>query len=591
MVTKAKPKSKEKRMDEAYDLLQSDPDEFIRRAGYESPVVFAEANLKNEKGDDIDFENHEFQRQYMNDFAPNLCVKKASQTGITTTSMAKVLYLAHIPSEDYWARLFRKKTNGITMIYTFPTARDVEDFSATRFKTMVNSSPRLVDMLGGHKGVDAVGRKRIGNSTIFFRGSTKATQSISIPADLIVNDEFDFSAPNIVEILQSRLTKSQFKWWWKFSTPTLPHYGIDAEYEQSNQFRWIVKCTRCRRRQEVKWPKNIGRKKIRGKRYVFWACRSCGKELDRTYGRWEPKFPSREYHGYFVPPGICPWIQPLDVLASRKIYRTDKNFKNFALGEAYTDGENLLTREIMLRRIRLGDPWNPTMHPWTFMGVDQGDVLHYTISRMDHGKRVTFKVGTTKTFNDIGGLMQEYNVAKCVMDALPNKKSAQKFADDFPGRVFLSIYKEFDETEEVKESKNLEHGILIDRTNSLDDSARSWREGESEFVLDQYSYMRIPPEIDDPRSHVSFVQQMGNMVRDEVENKKTGKTRAVWVKTGPDHFRHADTYNYQAWKQEMASDISGLFTYANPLMNASLIELAANHLVIPGRRGDWYSQF
>ena len=45
-------------------------------------------------------------------------------------------------------------------------------------------------------------------------------------------------------------------------------------------------------------------------------------------------------------------------------------------------------------------------------------------------------------FKRLYSLMNEYDVDLCVLDALPNANEAKDFARAFPGRVFLSYYKD-----------------------------------------------------------------------------------------------------------------------------------------------------
>ena len=559
--------------EETYENLHLDEDEFLRRAAIRDPVVFAEKNLRNESGGAIEFrEEHGFQIQYLRDFSPKLCVVKSSQVGITVASITKCLFLAHINDSRVWKELFGRETDskGISIIYTMPTANDVNDFSAARFKTMINSSEELVELIGGKKGIDAVERKKFGDSFIYFRGTQKERQAISIPADLIVNDEIDFSDPSIIEVLNSRLSFSKLKWWWKFSTPTIPNYGVDAEFRQSNQYHFFIRCQHCGRRQQVRFPRNIKVKKIRGNRIKFWGCVKCGKELDRTKGVWEAKYPNREYHGYRIPPTICPWIQPQDLLDQKKSYRTEKRFRNYGLGEAFSTGQDVISRELLLNRVETGRIFNPVLDRDVYMGVDQGDTQHYVIARREGNRREVLKVGTVTAFEEIAQLMKNWNVNKCVMDALPNKVPATKMANDHYGSLLLAFYKEFDEQEDVKESKSNKWGILLDRTNTLDMTAESWRNGESVIVMDHPGMINA---LDDPSTNDLFIQQMGNMTRDEQENLRTGKKRAVWVSTGPDHYRHADSYCHMAFLQGQGGNIDDLMIKENNVVSSGLGEI------------------
>jgi len=565
-------------MDAQYDLMTSDPDSYIKKVARGDPVTFAEQNLRNEKSEPMRFDGaHTFQVQYMRDFAPEIYVIKSSQQGITTTTVDKTLYLMHLDSPRDFERFGAHGMHGLTIIYTFPTATDVREFSKTRFKKMLASSHYLRTEMKNKDDADAVEVRQLGHSTIFFRGSFTERQAISVPADLIVNDELDFSDQVVVDALNSRLTASQLQWRWKFSTPTIPNYGIDALYKQSNQYRWLVECPRCGRDQQIKFPQNVRRKKVRGVRITYFGCTYCGRELPREDGRWVSRYPLRRAHGYFMPPTIAPWIQPLTIVKMRSNYRNDKQFFNYGMGEAYSTGVDLLTRDLLLKRIIFGEPYNPEMDRMTYMGVDQGDVLHYEVSRGVGGRRELIETGTRTTFEDIGVLMNKYNIKMCVMDMMPNKKPAEKFAKDFFGRVKLATYKqEFDDDGDVRDSKTVTHGINVDRTNALDSSTASWIEGESWYHLDKYEFSRIPQTVDDPKDKNSWTSQMGNMTRDEIENKKTGKSRAEWVKTGPEHFRHADSYNYIAWKihQSVRSEFgTDNFKRENSVLTSSPAEL------------------
>jgi len=574
---------------EDHDALYGSTDDFLKAMGQESTVIFAETNLRNESGRPLDYEQHFFQKQYLEDFSPELCVIKSSQVGITTSSNVKALYLAHLDDPKIWEKKFGvKNRSGISIIYTMPTERAVNDFSATRFRTMIGSSPMLIEMMGlkGRK-IDAVTRRAIGNSLILFRGSTKDSQAISDPADLIINDEYDFSDQTIIETLNSRITHSDLQWWWKFSTPTIPNWGIDAEYQKSNQYRFNVKCQHCGKWQEVKWPRNSMKKTIRGKRILYWGCWKCSKELDRTQGEWVARYPNREYHGYYIPPMITPWVQPKNILALRKRYKSEKKFKNFALGEAFSTGADVLSREMMLKRVEFGRGFNPMIDQNMYMGVDQGDTFHFVIARGDNNRREVLHVGTRTSFDDIVKLMYDWNIKFCVLDALPNKLPAMQMAKDFYGRVFLAFYTEFDSEDDVQQNKKFRYALNLDRTNTLDMSAQAWREGEAAIVLSSVQYSGIPPFIDDPANSDAFIQQLGNMTRDEKENEKTGKSRAVWIKTGPDHYRHADSYCHIAWLQSRGGDIDLLMTRQNQVLTSSV----GDYFEIGGVRSDLRSLY
>ena len=174
---------------------------------HRSPIIWVVRNVYTEKGEQMDFHDRPYLVDIYKDFTRNIVVKKGSQIGLTQLSIAKSLYLAD--------------TRPMTIIYTFPTATDVSVFSRTRFKTIMSNSQYLTNRI---RDSDSAGVKTLGESTILFKGAHKETQGISIPSDLNIHDELDFSDQAVIDVFASRLPASKYKWTWFFSTPTLPKF-------------------------------------------------------------------------------------------------------------------------------------------------------------------------------------------------------------------------------------------------------------------------------------------------------------------------------------------------------------------------------
>lgn len=175
------------------------------------------------------------------------------------------------------------------------------------------------------------------------------------------------------------------------------------------------------------------------------------------------------------------------------------------------------------------------------MGVDQGDVLNYSISAYRDGRRTVVKRGTTTTFQEVANLMRQYGVWVTVVDGNPNKKSAEALAAAFPGRVFLAFY--YDDRRgdgEQEKPGQTPWTVIMERTTSLDAAADSWRAGDS-----------ISTKPADGAVWEEWLTQMTNMQRD-TEEDKNGFPRAVWRKIGPDHYRHADNYDQEALRLLLA---------------------------------------
>ena len=70
----------------------------------------------------------------------------------------------------------------------------------------------------------------------------KARQSA--PA-IIVFDELDETAPAAKNLARERLAHSDYKRIIELSNPSLPDYGVDESYQESDQRHWTVKCEAC----------------------------------------------------------------------------------------------------------------------------------------------------------------------------------------------------------------------------------------------------------------------------------------------------------------------------------------------------------
>jgi hypothetical protein len=507
-------------------------DSDIKEISEFDPVVWAMYHrLKNEKGEILNFKEHPYQVDILEDVHPDIVIIKGSQVGMTTMQVVKLLFMMD--------------NNRLTVIYTFPTQDQVNKFAGARFGPMINRTKYLKERIGGLNNNSV---KNIGDSYVYFSGTFTESQAISVPADIVIHDELDFSKPDIREVYSSRLSHSKWKYTWLFSTPTVPDYGIDAAYKKSDQRRWLIKCEHCGKWQECTFFKNIVTiKRETGLKHRFWGCYKCKKPLNRANGKWVQKLQKKSAHGYFIPPSICPWITPKDLI---KLKRNGTNnisvFYQFHLGQAYAGGDNVLNRAILLNAMSKS-PF-PDVGENYFMGVDQGNTLHYEISRhTEDNKREVVFYGTTTDFKYLDFLMEKWNVRACVIDALPNTHDAKEFRDRFPGRVWTAHYQNIVLKEKI-EYKDAEepYTLTLSRSETLDNAASQWITGQA--IVIPADGETIPIKMwDNPDRNDGWLQQMTNMKR-EVTNNQAGEPKVVWTDIGADHFRHADNYNYIAHK-------------------------------------------
>ena len=176
------------------------------------------------------FTNYEFQRKIADDLHPDLCCIKVSQVGLTEIQARKFLGIL-------------KRYTALTGIFTLPTDEMFERVSKTRVGPIVSSEP-IFNQIAPSKPIRSMGLYQIDQSFGYFTGN-KEGDATSISADFLFHDELDLSNQANIALFQSRINNSTFKVRQKFSTPTYPGFGIDAEYNLSDQHEYLVRCTGC----------------------------------------------------------------------------------------------------------------------------------------------------------------------------------------------------------------------------------------------------------------------------------------------------------------------------------------------------------
>jgi len=462
------------------------------------------------------------------DESKNIVVQKAAQTGLTTYGINKALWFAD--------------TNPISIIYTFPTAGDVNEFSKSRVNPVIQDSPYLMSRIVN---VDSVELKQLGNSFIYFRGTWGERQAISIDADMLIHDETDRSKPQIISIYQERLSHSKHKYTIHLSNPSIPDYGVNALYMRSDMKQWFVTCMECGKEQVLKFPDSIHMGRA-GFGEIYYQCVYCNAPLtddDRIDGRWKPTNEGSKISGYHVSQLMVPWISAEDIFLKFENERWKQTFWNFVLGEPYA-GENLpIKRTDMLECIQAG--WDMRgVGQGTYMGVDQGDNLHVSVWRKDGKLKKLFWIGILKDFEELPDLMVRFGVISCVIDAMPNKHSARRFQLMFPGKVWLCYYndtqKEHIVWKEDKEKK--EYHVVVHRTETLD------------VLADEYKIKNIvlPKLTNDVEE---FIRHHCALAKEKVE-KPDGSYAFNYIATGADHYAHSANYGMIAVSRAVAGSLA-----------------------------------
>ena len=479
-------------------------------------------------GKPFTYNRHEYLIQPYQDMHPDQSELKATQLGLTSKAMLRVVHGARFG-------------NYRGILYLFPSKSDVTDFSKGRVDSLIDDNPEIASWI---KDTDAANIKRIWNSFLYLRGMKSRVGLKSIPVDFIVYDELDEAPQKAVDMAYERMAHSEFKEQLKLSNPTLPDYGIDKFFQFTDQRYWLLKCPKCNHYTDLvgtfpKTPNQDVPTIIRVGGRVIRACEKCHAELNPSVGQWVAKHPSiTDKRGYQYSQLWSHFVPPKEIL---HIYRTTDNITdlyNLKIGIAYVESENRLSIQEILSRC--ADYGMASQDPGPcYMGVDQGKDLHVVVGKRcaePGGKIVHLEI--YKDWEELDRVMSNFNVARCVVDALPETRNAREFAERFKGKVWLSYYNHHQKGSYAWNEK--EFVVASNRTESLDASHKQIT-GPKVILPRENNMVKI------------FADQLHNVAKKLEEDEETGSKRYIYIKLGPDHFRHA--FNYET----MARQIGGGF--------------------------------
>lgn len=476
-------------------------------------------------GEPFSFDRHGYLREIYREHHPNTVIEKAAQMGGSIFAINKSLWAA--------------ENLGLDVIYFFPTDTDVRDFSTTRVRPLIMESEHLLSLIGKDQ-VDNVGVKQIGKAYLYFRGMKSKIRMKSVPADFIIFDELDEAIPKFKALASRRIDHSSYKWTLELSTPSIPDYGVDVEFQRSDQRYWQLRCPHC-----GEW--NCLEDEFPG--CLVWitkdeeaavVCRKCRGRLDPSNGAWISKFPqNRLRRGYHLCQLYSEFIDLAEVLREWEQQKNLEDFYNSRLGIPWISAKNRLQINQVLACSRGYDM--ATTSKRATMGVDQGDKLHVEVSIPGEGAEEERKIILLSVLNDfgqLGDLMDRYDVRRCVIDAMPDLHSARNFKKAYPGRVFLCFYD--DNAKEPRWDED-EGSVHVNRTESLDAS----------HDLIEKQLVSLPAEKYDEVHE--FAKHAYNLVKKQEMKEETGEIRWTYVRVGEDHFRHALNYDSIAWGAERSS--------------------------------------
>jgi len=477
---------------------------------------WAERRIRLE-GKPFSFKGHSYLRAIYDDTSPHVVIVKASQVGGSVYAILRSLHAC---------------LSGLNVIYFFPTRTDVIEFSKSRVGPLIAGNPFLAKMV---RDTDTAGLKKIGEAHLHLRGMQSSVQMKSVPADMLIFDELDEASPDAKAMAKERLAHSDYKRIIELSNPSLPDYGIDEPYRESDQRHWMNKCPGCGQWVSLaqEFPVKLGEEvKIilpRGDGTWYRACPKCTAELDVETGEWVPMEPDNQAHGYLISQLFSSRMDPGEILREYRKARYPERFYNLKIGIPWADTANRVDMATVLALCGEAGLLESSDQACT-MGIDTGRVHHVVISRKikDTNKRQIVHLGVHHDYAELDVLMKRFKVQICVIDGMPDIHATRSFTQRHHGLVFMNFFNEHQKGADKWDIQELT--VQMNRTEALDYSRRMIRDGRR--VLPRRS--RLVEE---------FARHLAADAKQLIEDDETGAQAYRYVKTGENHFSMAFTYD------------------------------------------------
>lgn len=372
---------------------------------------------------------------------------KGAQTGATVMTFLMQLYLC-------------LKYMPLKVGTYYPDMKLAAYVSGSRFMPVVRSVPVAYEqMLKANSGSEGnVMTRTLGSSEVLFLYTSGSSITESFPLGAIVADEVQNMNDADISRIRERMSASDVRFFFACSTANGIGTDIDALYQKGNQHRFHTQC-RCDDGvilDEV-FPEciefNSGQLDEQGapRGYVY-TCPKCRTYItDTQRGRWVQHNPDSENISYHLPQTLSPTVSAKEVM-DEYLGTTDlTNFWQRKLGKPYNDPSQVpITIPILEKAAeigkRLGVTWKTSGRDFV-LGLDQmgGFQVAVVLERLPSGHQavahVEFVYGDgDETWERAAQLMDQFGIQTCVVEQLPSVDSARKFANRFPGRVFLATY-------------------------------------------------------------------------------------------------------------------------------------------------------
>lgn len=517
-----------------------------------SPITFEVSDKENARA------HRPWQKNILRDTHPNIAVKKSRQLGISEISVGKALHFLDTHSYDK-----------VKALYTFPTKSNMNDHVSTRINPLLEKGyyGEIAD-----KRMDSNNVKRIRDSIIYFRTSSKSSALEGIDIDLMMLDEYDHVNPSAEQSAIESMSSSKYKIANRWSTPTIGDMGISRLYDRSDQYNYLHKCGGCNYWNLMSYkdydPNNLensGNKLLLNPEGVDrlaktvvegsyqYVCQKCGKPLDRFNGEaeWVPKYPSRTQggrgiRGYFISQLNAAWLS-LDNIVTKELESVSKSsFYNYVLGESYDDEQLTVNDSDILGHLYDNETFNRDDYRFISTGIDWGNSHSIIVEGVTSDGRIDLldaatvdKPGPT----DIGGAGSDMLKIRQYLDKYDPDIIVADIGDS--GDKIIQLMRMYGKEKvwgcRYKSSPRSSGNIIP-----------SWSESNNTVTVDKlmqnkrFIGMMKNDRVFFPRNNKrlldEYIYQWKNVKIRTEEDERTGEFYEVITRSGDDHFAQASIY-------------------------------------------------
>lgn len=513
------------------------------------------------------FKDHEFQREIIKDTSSRISVRKCSQVGLSELMVQKLLAMA-------------ASLRHVRIIFTLPTKDMATAFSKDRVDGAIDQSDFYSGMV--EKASNSASQKKIGSCMVYIAGSFGANSAISVPAEVLIHDEVDFSNQVVLGKLNSRIRHASIvddKGYrglkYMFSTPTVDGFGIDETFQQGSKKYYLVRCEHCEKWQNPQFATDFTIPGFDGPLSEFGRedsflpsvnldearinCSDCKKDLFRSLcdpdrRQWVALHPDRHEQSYQVNPWDVPkYNTPSEIARQIQGYPLKSDFYNFVLGLPYSDADNsFITDEVYKMSVKTVAPLAylasvVTQH--TVMGMDIGKVCHLTVAiPMGTKLHVVWmeKIQNSRSSPAAPEVLKRFDYFRCVfmcIDSLPDISLVNTLLQARQD-IRAVVYVRSIAGPTIFEEKTHEPIVNVDRTKSLS------------YLLNKHNaqdiqYPKIDSQTDEMFEHLKTTKKIRR------QNADGSFTELFQTTSSNDHWVHSLHYTMLAAEMKFGMGHSG----------------------------------